>query len=50
MMTGQIEFIEFNAFKDKLISKKTQTSNKSYEEIEMELDKVIAAYEGQVKD
>lgn len=48
MMAGQIDFIEFSAFKKKLTSK-SQTSSKSYEEIELEMDKIIAAYEGQVK-
>lgn len=47
MMTGQIEFIAFSEFKEKLSKK--QTSDISYEEIEKEMDRVIAAYEGQVK-
>jgi hypothetical protein len=49
MMTEQIEFMEFSTFKEKLLAKTTQTSNKSYEEIEMEMEQVLAAYEGQVK-
>jgi hypothetical protein len=49
MMTQQIEFIEFSTFKEKLLTKTTQTSNKSYEEIEKEMEQVMAAYEGKVK-
>ncbi|MBO0962493.1 hypothetical protein J1P26_22625 [Neobacillus sp. MM2021_6] len=47
MMMGQIEFIAFSDFKEKLSKK--QTSDISYEEIEKEMDLVISAYEGQVK-
>jgi hypothetical protein len=47
MMVGQIEFIAFSEFKEKLSNK--QTSEISYDEIEKEMDRVIAAYEGQVK-
>jgi hypothetical protein len=47
MMCGKIDFIEFSEFKTKILSK-PQTTNKTHEEITVEIDKVIAAYEGQV--
>lgn len=47
MMLGHIDFMDFNTYKEKLMSKK-KTSDKSYEEIEKEMDQVIAAFERQV--
>lgn len=49
MMSGQIQFIGFSEFKEKILSNNKQTSNKSYEEIEVEMDHIIASYERQVK-
>jgi len=42
-------FISFNDFKKNLLKPTVQHSNKSLEEIEEEMMKVVKAYEGQVK-
>lgn len=47
MLTGKLEFVSFEEFKNKLYKK--NYTNKSYQEIEEEMDKVIKAYERQVK-
>jgi hypothetical protein len=49
MMTGYIEFIEFSQFKAKLLEKKNSATSISFEDVEKEINQVIAAYEGQGK-
>ncbi|WP_342432607.1 hypothetical protein [Neobacillus sp. FSL H8-0543] len=48
MMSGQIEFMEYDIFKEKVTSKKNKFTDITYEEVEKEMDQVMAAYEGQV--
>ena len=45
MMMGWQSFIPYSDFRDKLQSKRQQASTKSLEEIEDEMDSVVAQYE-----
>lgn len=49
MVLEKMNFIGFNEFKETIFKKKKQVPDKTPEEINKELDQVIAAYEGQVK-
>lgn len=46
MISGEMEFIEYSAYKEKVIKKKDKFTNITYEEVENEMARVIAAYEG----
>lgn len=46
MVLEKIEFVSFKEFKAKIFAKKSQGTNKTAQQIEDELRKVIATYEG----
>ena len=45
METGKLNFMSFNDYKDKLVSKKFKTTNMTKEEIEEDILKIKALYE-----
>lgn len=48
MMIGHLEFIPFSEFKNNALKSDNHTTDISYEEIESEMDQVIASFEGRL--